>query len=99
MRLLREARARKLLSHLHKPPKAGTDAQQFRSLLTPIAKTTIANEPECLAYAWFISDEINEVPTRYMRGFEVLAWPLSHPTTPDPQMCSSSVDTDVSKGH
>ncbi|OBT81738.1 hypothetical protein VE02_08885 [Pseudogymnoascus sp. 03VT05] len=35
------------------------------SLLGPVAHTTIANEPECLAYAWFKSDVENAVPDRY----------------------------------
>ncbi|KAJ9608102.1 hypothetical protein H2200_007090 [Cladophialophora chaetospira] len=43
----------------------------FRSLLVPIADTTIKNEPECRAYAWFTSVSDNEVPDRYMRGIEV----------------------------
>jgi hypothetical protein len=44
---------------------------QMLSLLGPVALTTIANEPECFAYAWFKSDVENAVPDRYLRGLEV----------------------------
>lgn len=44
---------------------------QMLSLLGPVAHTTIANEPECFAYAWFKSDVENAVPDRYLRGLEV----------------------------
>ncbi|OBT50854.1 hypothetical protein VE04_08122, partial [Pseudogymnoascus sp. 24MN13] len=60
---------------------------QMLSLLGPVALTTIANEPECFAYAWFKSDVENAVPDRYLRGLEVYkseqALSQNHHSTPE----------------
>ncbi|KFZ04326.1 hypothetical protein V502_10233 [Pseudogymnoascus sp. VKM F-4520 (FW-2644)] len=50
------------------------------SLLGPIAHTTLANEPECLAYAWFRSDVENAVPDRYKSEH---ALSQTHRSTPE----------------
>ncbi|KAH8897877.1 hypothetical protein GQ53DRAFT_837637 [Thozetella sp. PMI_491] len=45
---------------------------RFLQLLTAVAETTAANEPDVAAYAWFRSAEDNdEVPHHWVRGFEV----------------------------
>ena len=47
---------------------------QFLDLLRPIAETTLDNEPQTQAYAWFEHTEDDSgVPDHWVRGFEMYA--------------------------
>ncbi|KAL2067202.1 hypothetical protein VTL71DRAFT_1626 [Oculimacula yallundae] len=45
---------------------------QFLEHIARIAPVTLATEPDCLGYAWFLSaGDNNVVPSHWLRGFEV----------------------------
>jgi quinol monooxygenase YgiN len=54
-----------------------TTSHRFRILLSPIATHTLAHEPNCLVYAWFVSDvdQHPSVPQHFMQGLEIYRSP------------------------
>jgi quinol monooxygenase YgiN len=45
---------------------------QFLDYISKIAPVTLANEPDCIGYAWFRSAGDNDaVPSHWLRGFEM----------------------------